>query len=136
MPVCIGFTCVYAETCKIRTFHVNHAPFSSSQTTQEEIFPGPSQLQKLNQFKPVLASVKFIKNIKFSTFHINFTHLQFEFLKDFYIFRISGSLGSFWYQWLQDSSSINGEKYLQCTHDASSEMASPQPTTHTIQVHP
>ena len=65
---------------------------------------------KNNQFKPVLASAEFMKNLKFPTFNINFTHF-FEFLKEFYIFRISGPPGSFWYQQLQDLSSINGEKY-------------------------
>ena len=34
-----------------------------------------------------------------------------EFLKDFYIFRILGCPGLLWYQWLQNSSSIKGEKY-------------------------
>ena len=50
---------------------------------QEEIFLGPSQLQKLDQFQPVLASGRFMKNLRFSTFCITFTHFLFEFLKDF-----------------------------------------------------
>ena len=55
-------------------FCINHAPSAHLKTTQEEIFPGQLQLQKLNQFKPVLASAKFTKNLKFPTFSINFTH--------------------------------------------------------------
>ena len=107
--------CLYAlypaqcmqEKCEIQTFHINHAHLSLSQTTQEEIFPGPSQLQKLNQFKLILASGKNLKNLKFPTFNTIFTHFYCEFLKDFYIFRISGSSGSFWYKRLQDSSGIS-----------------------------
>ena len=102
----ISGQCLQNST-KFILFHVNHAAFGSSWTTQVEIFPGPSQLQKLNQFKPVLASGKFMKNLNFPTSCINFTHFYFEFLKDFYIFRISGPSGSLWYQWLQDSSSIH-----------------------------
>ena len=64
-----------------------------------------------NQFEPVLASVESMKNLKFPTFSTNFTHFYFEFLKDFYIFRVSESPGLFLYQQLQDSSSINEEKY-------------------------
>ena len=111
MPVCIGFPPVYAETHEICTLLCKPCPLSSSQTTQEEIFPGSSQAAKLNQFKPVFTSVKLMKSLKFPMFCINFTHFWFEFLKDFYIFRISGPSGSFWYQQLQDSSSINEEKY-------------------------
>ena len=59
---------------KFVPFHVNHTPSPHLKTTQEDIFPGPSQLQKLNQFEPVLVSAKFMKNLKFSNFHINFTH--------------------------------------------------------------
>ena len=64
-----------------------------------------------NQFQPVLASAEFMKNLKFPNFSTNFTHFYSELLKYFYIFRISGHSGSFWYQQLQDSSNINGEKY-------------------------
>ena len=87
--------------------HINHAHLGSSQTTHEDIFPEPSQLQKLNQFKPVLASGKILKNLKFPTFCTNLTHFYYKFLKDFYIFRILGPSGSLWYQWIQDSSSIS-----------------------------
>ena len=83
MPVCIGNTPVYTEICKFRHFRVNHAHSAHPKTTQEETFPGPSQLQKLNQFKPVLASGKNPKNIKFLPFCTNFTHFYFEFLKIF-----------------------------------------------------
>ena len=88
---------------KFIPFYVNHAPSGSSWTTQVEIFPGPSQLQKAEL---VLVSGKFMKNLKFPTSRIYFTHFHFEFLKDFYTFRISGPSGSLWYQWLQDSSSF------------------------------
>ena len=83
---------------KFIPFYINLTPLSLSQTTQEEIFPGPSQLQKLNQLKPVLASAKSTKNLKFSNFCTNFTHFKFEFLTIFYIFRISEPSGSFLYQ--------------------------------------
>ena len=79
---------------------------------------GPSTTvaaKKLNQFEPVLVSAESTKNLKFPTFSPNFTHFYFEFLKDFYIFRISGPPGSFWYQQLQNSSSINKKKY--CNHE-------------------
>ena len=94
MPVCIGNTPVYTETCEFQHFHVNHAHSAHPKTTHEETFPGPSQLQKLNQFKPVVVSAKNPKNLKFPPFHTNFTHSYFEFLKDFYIFRIHGPSGS------------------------------------------
>ena len=103
-------TCVIRNTRKLYPFCINHVPSAHLQTTQE-IFPGQLQLQKLNQFEPVLVSAESMKNLKFTTFSTNFTHFYFEFLKDFYIFRISGPPGSFWNQWLQDSSSINEEKY-------------------------
>ena len=83
MPVCIGNTPVYTETCEFWHFHVNHAHSAHPKTTQEEIFPGPSQLQKLNQFKPGLVSGKNLKNLKFPHFCTNFTHFYFKFLKDF-----------------------------------------------------
>ena len=111
MPVCVGNTSVHTEACKFWHFCINHTHSAHPKTTQEEIFPGPSQLQKLNQFKPVLASGKNLKNLKFPPFHTNFTHFYFEFLKDFYIFRIHGPSGLLWYLWIQDSSSINREKY-------------------------
>ena len=90
---------------------MNHAPSGHLKTTQEEIFPGQLWLQNLNQSEPVLASAESTKNLKFSTFSTNFTYFYFEFLKDSYIFRIAGPPELFWYQWLQDSSSINREKY-------------------------
>ena len=46
MPVCIGNTLVYTEANEFQHFHVSHAHSAYSKTTQEEIFPGPSQLQK------------------------------------------------------------------------------------------
>ena len=111
MPVCIGNTPVYTETCEFWHFHINHAHSAHPKTTQEETFPGPSQLQKLNQFKPVLVSGKNPKNLKFPPFCTNFTHFYFNFLKDLYIFRIHGPSGSLWYLQIQDSSSINRDKY-------------------------
>ena len=110
MLVCIGFTPVYTETHEIHTLSHKPCPSAHLKTTQEDIFPVSSQLQKLNQFEPVLAAAEFMKNLKFPTFCINFTHFYLEFLKDFYIFRILRPSGSFWYQWLQDSSTINEEK--------------------------
>ena len=89
MSVCIDFTPAPAEQHKIHT--ISHKPHPLW-TTQVEIFPGPIQLQKLNQFKPVLVSDNLMKNLKFPTSHINFTHFHLEFLKDFYIFRISWTL--------------------------------------------
>ena len=65
------------------SFHINHTHLGSSQTTHKDIFLGPSQLQKLNQFKPVLVSGKILKNLKFPTFCTNLTHFYYEFLKDF-----------------------------------------------------
>ena len=111
MLVCIGNTPVYTETREFRHSCVNHTHSTHPKTTQEETFPGPSQLQKLNQFKPVLASGKNPKNLKFSTFNTIFTHFYFKFLKDFYIFRIHGPSGSLWYPRIKDSSSINRDKY-------------------------
>ena len=64
-----------AEQHEICTFSCKPCPLSSSQTTQVELFPGPDQLQKLNQFEPVLVSGNFMKNLKFPTFHIDFTHI-------------------------------------------------------------
>ena len=82
-------------------------PLSSLQDHPRRNFPRTTAAAKTDQFKPVLASAESIKNLKCPNFSTNFTHFCFEFLKDFYIFRISGCPGSFWYQWLQDSSSIN-----------------------------
>ena len=59
------------------------------------------------RFKPVLVSGKILKNLKFPTFCTNSTHFYYEFLKDFYIFRILGPSGLLWYQWIQDSSSTH-----------------------------
>ena len=111
MPVCIGNTPVYTETCEFQHFHINHAHSADPKTTQEETFTGPSQLEKLNQFKPVLASGKNPKSLKFPPFCTNVTHFYFKFLKDFYIFRIHGPSGLLWYLRIQDSSSINRDKY-------------------------
>ena len=112
MLVCIEFTPVYAESHKIFTLLHKPHPLSSSQDHLRRKFSQDHpKVQKLNQFIPVLALAELTKNLKFSTFCINFTQFCFEFLKEFYIFRISGPSGSFWYQWLQDSSSINEEKY-------------------------
>ena len=47
------------------------------------------------------------------------THFYLEFLKDFYIFRILGCPRLLWYQLLQDSSSIKGEKYCPLEIDLS-----------------
>ena len=104
-------TCVTRNAQSSYPFCVNHALSAHLKTTQEDIFPGQLQLQKLNQLKPVLASAEFIKNLKFPTFCINFIHFLFEFLKDFYIFRILGPSVSFWYQQLNYSFSVNEEKY-------------------------
>ena len=112
MPVCIGKTPVYTEKHEFQHFHINRTHSAHSKTTQEETFPGPSQLQKLNQFKPVLASGKILKNLKFLPFCTNFTHFYFKFLKDIYIFRIHGPSGSLWYPLIQDSSSISRDKYF------------------------
>ena len=46
MPVCIKNTPVYTEAHEFWHFHVNHANSAHLKTTQEEILPGPSQLQK------------------------------------------------------------------------------------------
>ena len=46
MPVCIKNTPVYTEACKFWHFCVNHAHSAHLKATQEEILPGPSQLQK------------------------------------------------------------------------------------------
>ena len=92
-------TCVY-RNMQVLAFSHKPRPLSSSQDHPRRNFPrttGPSQLQKLNQFKPVLASGKNLKNLKFPPFHTNFTHFYFEFLKDFHIFRIHGPSGSLWY---------------------------------------
>ena len=83
MPVCIRNTTVYTEACEFWHFYINHVHSAHPKTTQEEILPGPSQLQKLNQFKPVLASGKNLKNLKFPPFCTNLTHFNFKFLKDF-----------------------------------------------------
>ena len=39
MPVCTGFTLVYAETCEICTPLCKPCPLSSSQTTQKKFLP-------------------------------------------------------------------------------------------------
>ena len=83
-------------------------PLSSSQDHPRRKFPRTTAAAKT---EPVIASAESTKNLKFPTFSTTFTHFYFEFLKDFYIFRISEPQESFWYQWLQDSSSINKEKY-------------------------
>ena len=65
-------------------FHTNHIHLGSSQTTHEISFPGPLHLQ---QFKPVLASCKILKNLKFPTFCTNLTYFHYKFLKDFLYFQ-------------------------------------------------
>ena len=104
-------TCVTQNTQNLYPFYANHAPSAHLKTTQEEFSQSNCSCKILNQFEPVLASAELQKILKFPTFTTNFTHCYFEFLKDFYIFRISGPSGSIWYEWLQDSFSINGEKY-------------------------
>ena len=104
-------TCVTRNTCNSYPFYTNHAPSAHLKTTQEEFSQSNCSCKNLNQFEPVLASTEFTKNLKFQTFSTNFTHFYFEFLKDFYTFRIPGPSGSFCYQQLKDSSSINGKKY-------------------------
>ena len=74
MSVCIDLEPVPAEQHEMHIISHKPCTLSSSQTTQVEIFPGQSQLKKLNQFKPVLASGKFKKNLKFPNSCINFTH--------------------------------------------------------------
>ena len=75
-------TCVYRNMQGL-VFSHKPCPLSSSQDHPRGNFPGPSQLQKLNQFQPVLVSGKNLKNLKFSPFCTNFTHFYFEFLKIF-----------------------------------------------------
>ena len=51
-----------------------------------------------DDLEPVLTSfgiITFDENVQFQTFCTNLTHFYYDFLKDFYIFRISGSSGSF-----------------------------------------
>ena len=64
-----------------------------------------------NQLKPVLESSLLMKMAKIPTLNTDFIHFQLKFIKDFYISRILGCPRSLWCQWLQDSSSIKGEKY-------------------------
>ena len=110
MPVCIRNIPVYTEACQFWHFRVSHTHSAHPKTTHEEISQDHLSCKKLNQFKPVLASGKNLKKLKFPPFCTNLTHFYFEFLKDFYIFRIHGPSGSLWYQQIQDSSSINREK--------------------------
>ena len=58
---------------KFIPFCINHTPSAHLRLPKKKIFPGPSQLQKLNQFKQVLVSGKSMKNLKFSPFYTNFT---------------------------------------------------------------
>ena len=77
------YTCVIRNAQNLYPFCLNHTPSAHLMTTQEDIFPGQLQLQKLNQFKSVLASsYKFMKNLNFLTFSTNFTHFYFEFLNE------------------------------------------------------
>ena len=115
----IYFRHLYAlETHLCIQKHMSFGIFAS--TTPTQLIPRPPKMKfsqdhlsckKLNQFKPVLASGKNLKNLKFPPFCTNLTHIYFKFLKDFYIFRIHGPSGSLWYPWTQDSSSTNREKY-------------------------
>ena len=66
------------------------------------------QIFQIKLKRPVLKAICH-QGTKVTTLQL--LHLYLEFLKDFYIFRILGCPGSLWYQWLQDSSSIKGEKY-------------------------
>ena len=62
----LNFRCLYALTLnqclqkkmKFVPFYVNHTPSDHLRLPKEKIFPGPSQLPKLNQFKPVSVSGK------------------------------------------------------------------------------
>ena len=109
MPVCIRNTSAYTEACKFQHFHINHTHSAHPRPPKTNF--SQDHLKKLSQFKPVLASGKNLKNLKFPPFYTNLTHFYFKFLKDFYIFGIYGPSGSLWYLQIQDSSSINREKY-------------------------
>ena len=86
MPVCIKNTPVYTAARKFQHFHINHTHSAHLKTTQEEILPGPSQLQKLNQFKPILASGK-NKKPQISTFLHKFDPHQLQISERFLYFQ-------------------------------------------------
>ena len=72
------------------------------------------QIIPLDNPKPDSTSfsvIKFYKMVKIPTLKAKFTHFYLKLLKYFYIFRILRCPGSSWCNWLQDSSSIKGEKY-------------------------
>ena len=68
-------TCVTRNTGNLYPIYTNHAPSAHLKTTQEEFSQSNCSCKNLNQFEPVLASAKFMKNLKFPTFCTNLTHL-------------------------------------------------------------
>ena len=61
-------THVTRNTQNLYPIYANHTPSAHLRTTQEDFSQSNCSCKNLNQFEPVLASAKILKNLKISDF--------------------------------------------------------------------